>query len=228
MPSIDWLRMARGRAIAPAVVRRTKKGAALDDLARNPHGAVALVVAVGLTPASGIFGDAARLRRIRSVPGREPILGPFPHIADHIEEAIAVGRKRSDRRGALITVGGEIFVGKRALPGICHLTAARREFITPGKFSPVEAAARGVLPLGFGRQVLARPSGIGFSVSISDMHHRVIVEALIRATPTVWVGASSRRIQTATIATSRARSTGCRGGVNTSEPGFNIFGNAPG
>src|SRR5215472_5529176 len=68
---VDRLGVPRRRAIAPAVIRRAKMRAAFDDFARYAHGRTAFVVAAG--PAAGILRDAAGLRQIRTVPGREPI-----------------------------------------------------------------------------------------------------------------------------------------------------------
>src|SRR3954447_14894185 len=182
---VDRLCMACGGAVAAAVVRCTEKGTALDHLARNAHGRIAVVMAVGLTAAAGIYWDAACLRRIGGMPSREPIRGPLPDIADHVVEAVAVRRKASDRRCPRVAVAGEVFVRKRALPGIRHMAAAGREFLAPCKLGPIEAAACGVFPLGFRRQFLARPGGIGFGVCIRNVHHRVIVETLVRSAPTV-------------------------------------------
>src|SRR6188508_2393617 len=96
--------MARGRAVAAAVVRRAQMRAALDDLAGNPDLRLAGVVAVLLEPAARIFRDAAGLRRIRLVLLRIPVGGPLPDVADHVVHAVAVRRERGHRRGALETI----------------------------------------------------------------------------------------------------------------------------
>src|ERR1700754_1451693 len=64
--------------------------------------------------------------------GGPPILRPFPNIADHVVEAVAIGWKQADWRGALPTVAREIFVGKFALPDIGHGRIMRLERIAPG------------------------------------------------------------------------------------------------
>src|SRR5262245_51647074 len=102
-------------------------------------------------------------------------------MADHVVEAVAVGWKRPDRRGARGAVSREVFARKLALPGIGHMTAARGQFVAPGELGPVEAAAGGVLPLGFRRQFLAGPGGVGLSVLVCDMHDGMVVEAVFRA-----------------------------------------------
>src|SRR5215471_17247546 len=67
--------------------------------------------------------------------------GPFPHIADHVADAVSVRRERGHRRGALVTIELEILIRKRALPSVRHLLAAGREFISPGELRAVEPAA---------------------------------------------------------------------------------------
>ena len=152
--------------------------AAFKDLARDFDLGQAGVVAVFLASAARIFRNAARLRRVGLVLGRPPIGGPFPDIADHVVDAVAVRRKRHHRRGALVTVLAFIFVREISLPGIGAMLSAGRELVAPGEFGAVEAAARGELPLRFGRQVLARPFGVGERVRISDVHDRMIVQAV--------------------------------------------------
>ena len=173
---IDRLGMARRRPVAAAVVRRAEMRAALEHLARNFDVGLAGIVARVLAAAARIFRNAAGLRRIGFVLRRVPVGGPFPDIADHVVQAVAVRRKRRHRRGALVAVLVEILARKFALPGVGHVLAAGREFIAPGELGAVEAAARGKLPFGFGRQVLAGPSRIGQRIGIRDVHDRMIVE----------------------------------------------------
>src|SRR5262249_35091303 len=130
---IDRLRVARGRAIPAAVVRRAEMRTALQNLARNPDVRLAGVVARGFRPAARVLRNAARLRRVGFVPGRIPIRGPFPHVADHIVEAVAVRRKGGDRRRALEPVEREVLVREIALPGVRHLPAAWGESVAPGE-----------------------------------------------------------------------------------------------
>ena len=63
-----------------------------------------------------------------------------------------------------------------ALPGVGHVLAAGRELVAPGELRAVEPAARGELPFGFGRQLLAGPVRVGLGVAIGDVHDRMIVE----------------------------------------------------
>ena len=57
------------------------------------------------------------------------------------------------------------------------MLAAWRQFVAPDKFGAVQSAARGELPLGFGRQFLARPFRIGFGILEGDMDHGVVAPA---------------------------------------------------
>ncbi len=148
--------MSRGRTIAPAIVRRAEMRAPLKDLARNSDVGLAGVVAVAFRPATRIFRDATRFRRVGLVLGREPIAGPLPDIADHVVDAVAVRREGRHRRRA--PKAGFALVRKVAVPGVRHRAVARHEFVTPGKLGVLEPAARGKLPLGFGRQILSGPS----------------------------------------------------------------------
>src|SRR5262245_39008295 len=130
---IDRLRMARGRAVAAAVVGGTKVRAALDHLAGYLDARLARVVARTFGSAARILGNAARLRRIGLVLLRIPVGGPFPDVADHVVDAVAVGRERRHRRGALVPVLTQVMERKFALPGIGHRSAARRELLAPGE-----------------------------------------------------------------------------------------------
>src|SRR4249920_3881917 len=100
--------MPRGRAIAAAIVRRTQMRAAFDDLARNFDVRLVRVVAVFLAAAARIFRNAARLWRIGFVLSRIPIGRPFPDIADHVVQAVAVRWEGIDWRGAFVAVLMEI------------------------------------------------------------------------------------------------------------------------
>src|SRR5712671_6056093 len=102
--------MTRGRTIAAAVIGSAEMRAALEHLAWSPDVRLTRVVARGLWSAARIFRNAARLRRIGVMLLRIPIGRPFPDIADHVVEAVAVGRECGDRRGAFEAVGCKILV----------------------------------------------------------------------------------------------------------------------
>src|SRR5262245_266229 len=116
--------------------------AALEHLARNPDAWLAGVVARGLRAAARVLRDAAGLRGVGRMLRGPPVGGPFPDIADHVVEAVAVGRKGRDRRRPFEPVLSQILVREFTLPGIGHLLAAGSELVAPGEFGAVEAAAR--------------------------------------------------------------------------------------
>ena len=107
---------------------------------------------------------------------RIPIGGPFPDIADHVVQAVAVRRERGDGRCALEAVRAKVLPRKFTLPGVRHMLSARHELIAPGKLGTVEPAARGEFPFGLGRQVLAGPFGVSQRVGERHMHDRMMVE----------------------------------------------------
>src|SRR5579872_264537 len=122
--------------------------AAFDDLAGNFDPRLARVEAAFFAAASRVLWNAARLRRVCFVLLRPPVGGPFPHVADHVVDAVGVGRERHHRRGALEAVLTKIFVRGIALPGVGAVLPAGLELIAPGELGAVESATRGVLPLG--------------------------------------------------------------------------------
>ncbi len=67
------------------------------------------------------------------------------------------------------------------MPGIGHGSAIRLAGVAPGKLGAVEPAARGELPLGLGRQLLAGPRRVGLGVAIGDVDHGMVVEPLVGA-----------------------------------------------
>ncbi len=96
---------------------------------------------------------------------RIPVGRPFPDVADHVEHAVAVGRIALHRRRARPAVARQVLVQELALPGVGHVPAARRELVAPGELHVDKPAARRELPLGFGRDFLAGPSGVGLGAS---------------------------------------------------------------
>src|SRR5690348_12162095 len=108
--SVDRLSVAGRRAIAPAIVWRAKVRAAFQHLSPDLDLRLTWIEAFGFAPAARIARSAARFWRTYVVLGFVPVAGPFPDIANHIEEAIAIRRERLDWRGALISGGRCIFV----------------------------------------------------------------------------------------------------------------------
>src|SRR5215475_3069513 len=110
--------MTRGRSVAAAIVRRAEVRAALQYFSGNTDVGLTWIKAVGLGPATRILRDAAGFRRIGIVLGGPPVGGPFPDIADHVVDAVAVRRKRRHRRGAVEAMLAFIFVREISLPGV--------------------------------------------------------------------------------------------------------------
>ncbi len=97
---VDRLGVPRRRAIAAAIIRRAKMRSALNHLARDLDLGLARIVAVFRTRTARIDRHAARL--LLRVRRGMPIGDPFPGIADHVVEPVAVGREGSHRRCALV------------------------------------------------------------------------------------------------------------------------------
>src|SRR6476620_4273701 len=111
---------------------------------------------------------------------REPVGGPFPDVADHVEETVAVGRECPNRRRSRVAVRREVFQRECALPDVGHVTAVWCQLVAPCELGTIEATARRVLPLRRCWQLLACPGGIGRGILEGDVHHRMLVQALVR------------------------------------------------
>src|ERR1700692_348099 len=168
--------MTRGGPIATTVVGCAEMRAALEHFARDFDVRLTSVVTRGLWAAPWILRNAARLRRVGVMLLRIPIGGPLPDIADHVEKTEIVRRKSLDRRSARVSIAGEIFARKCALPDVCHVLAARCQLVSPCEFRPVKPAARCELPFSLGRQCLAGPFGVGFDIPIGDVDDGMVVE----------------------------------------------------
>jgi hypothetical protein len=160
---IDWLGVTGHRAITPAVVGGAEMRAAFDDFARNVR----------------IARNAAALRGMRVIVGRELVSRPLPYVPDHIKQTIAVRRKRSHRRGSRVSIGYKVFMWKRTLPSVGHVAAIRNKLIAPGVFGAIEPATRRKFPSCFRWKDLASPGRIGFRITIGDVHHWVVVQTAI-------------------------------------------------
>src|SRR5262249_55762148 len=130
---VHVFRMASRRPVAAAVIRGAQMRAAFYDFAGNLGRRQTGIVAVLLTPTAWIFWNATGLLRVRRVLAGPPICGPFPDIADHVVDAVAVRRKRRHRRGTVEAILAFIFVREISLPGICHVLAAGRKRVAPGE-----------------------------------------------------------------------------------------------
>src|SRR3954468_4369072 len=134
---VDRFALARGGSVAQAVARRAQVRSALDHPPRDGG--------VGSRGAARGWGGGLV----------EAVRGPLPHVAGHVEEAVAVGREGAGGRSAFVAVEREVLPRKLALPGVRHGPAVRERLMAPGVGRALESSARGVLPLGLGRENLA-------------------------------------------------------------------------
>src|SRR4029077_61112 len=167
--------------VAAAIVRRAQVRAAFDYFSRYPDGGLAWIKACSLRSAARVFGNAARFRRIGLVLLRIPVARPLPDIADHVVEAVAVGRERGYGRSALEAVFIEILTREFTLPGIRHVLATRRELVAPRKLGALDPATGAECALRLGRKLLAGPFRIGLRVAVRYVYDRMIVEPTDRA-----------------------------------------------
>src|SRR5262245_320265 len=93
---IDGLGHARRRSIAPAVVWRAQMRTAFHHFARDldiRHVGIETLVSFST------YGVEARATRLNDrVVLLVPIRGPLPHVAGHVVEPVAIGRKTSHWR----------------------------------------------------------------------------------------------------------------------------------
>src|SRR5215211_5260833 len=127
---IDRVGRACRWSVAPAVVRRAQERTALDHLARDGDVGHLRIVALLPCPTAGI--DAAATVTFRLVMIPIPVSSPLPDVARHVEQPVAVGRERPDRRCPLELVGPQVLDGELALPGVRHHFALGREVVPPG------------------------------------------------------------------------------------------------
>ena len=147
--------LARRRAVAQTVVRGTKMRTALDHLARESLAALH-------TRRRSTARPSRRGRRF------EPVGRPFPDVAGHVVDPVAVRREALDRRRTLVTVRTEVLPRKLPLPRIRHHAAAWRELLAPRERRSVEIAAGRVLPLRLGRERLARLPSSGLKMEVAS------------------------------------------------------------
>src|SRR4029079_3637717 len=157
---VDGLALAGRRAIAMAVVGRTEMRPALGDGAWDQIDRVRRIVARRRVQHAWIARGTAGVVDGIGVPNTKVVGRPLPDVAGHVEEAVAVRRKRADRRCASEAVELEVLPGELALPRVGHHPAVGRELVAPGIDGPLEAAPGSELPLGLGRQVLAGPGRV--------------------------------------------------------------------
>ena len=217
--SIDRLGMARGRAIAAAIIAGAEVRTAFKHLAWNFDLRLARVVARRLRPAARIFRNAARLRRIGFVLCANTNPSSIPRRCRSCRR----GRSRSAEMQRPATCAQsrrrtKVLSRKFTLPGVRHMLAAGRKLIAPGKFRAVKPAARGEFPFGLGRQVFAGPFGVGQRVHECHMHDRMIVEPVDVAVAGRRGDASRRPLGISTIDSSRVDRLGATAARRQASP----------
>src|SRR5215470_15619023 len=124
---VDGLGVTCRGPVAAAVTRCAQVRAALQYLARDADVRLAFIVAALLGRTVRILRKAARAWRGNFVLRAVPVGSPLPHVADHVVEAIAVGRIRGDRGGARVAIRACVLVRKLPLPGVGHVPVLRHE-----------------------------------------------------------------------------------------------------
>src|SRR5206468_2540573 len=99
----------------------------------------------------------------------EPVGGPFPDVAGHVVQSVAIGREGVHGAGSVVAVGAGVFGREGALPDVHSVLAARLALVAPGEDPAIEPAAGRELPLGLSRQAPVRPGAIRLSVVPGDM-----------------------------------------------------------
>src|SRR5215470_1213600 len=100
---------------------------------------------------AGLARHATGFFEVFGATRHEGARGPFPHIADHVVEPIAICGKGIDWRGALVSIELEVLPGKSALPCVSHRPPLRSKRFAPCIGRAVETAARREFPFGFDR-----------------------------------------------------------------------------
>src|SRR5215211_2283554 len=124
---VDFAFAASADDVARAILLIAKKGAAAMD----PLLLVRLSRVKWRVRPLWIGRDSTficeRLVVIRAI----PIAAPFPYIAGHVVETVAIWRKRFHRRDAFVTVFARILHWKFSLPRVGHPFAAGTKIIAP-------------------------------------------------------------------------------------------------
>src|SRR5262249_4516914 len=93
-----------------------------------------------------------------------PVAAPLPDVAGHVVQAVAVGRERLHRRGALVAVPGRVLPRELALPAVALRLLLREGLVAPGVGLAFQTAPGGELPFRLGRQSLPGPLRISNGV----------------------------------------------------------------
>src|SRR5262249_7969864 len=103
--------------------------------------------------------------RTAGVVDSPPVRTPLPDVARDVVQPEAVGREGVDRASAEVTVVAGVLRGERPLPDVAAVVPSPRELVSPGNPRLLEPTARGVLPLGFGREPHSAPAAVGRGIA---------------------------------------------------------------
>src|SRR5918996_5442439 len=150
-----------------------------DAEAEVAPGGVAGVVRPGRHSVAVAVGVMTQVRAAPHRPGsvgvRLPaVRRPLPDVAGHVVEPVAVGPVRPDRRRAEMPVVAGVVTREVALPDVAHVPTTGPQLVAPGESRSVEAATRGVLPLGLAWQAGPGPRAVGQGVVMGDVDDGVI------------------------------------------------------
>src|SRR6266480_3088718 len=120
------------RAITQAVIRRAEEGPAFEHFSWDADLWLCRINTLLSCPPSRIDRDAARPGRVCWMPLLVPVRRPFPHIARHVIQPIAIRWEGAHGRRPFIAICHQVLPGELPLPGVGHQLATRSEFIPPG------------------------------------------------------------------------------------------------
>src|SRR5436189_4322638 len=95
-------------AIPQAVIRRTEEGPAFEHFSWDAELRLGRINTLLPCPPSRIERDAARPCRVCWMTLLVPVRRPFPHIARHVIQPIAIGREGAHGRRPLIAIGEQV------------------------------------------------------------------------------------------------------------------------
>ena len=117
------------RAITQAVIGRAEEGPAFEHLSWDAELRLRRINTLLSCPPSRIDRDAACPGRVFWMMLLVPVRRPFPHIASHVIQPIAIRREGAHGRCPFITICHQVLPGELPLPGVGHQLATRSEFI---------------------------------------------------------------------------------------------------
>ena len=171
---VNGLGISSGRAIPLAIAFGAQMRAALHHLARNTDG-LAFDDTATLRSTARIGRDAASIATLAFNPWLgEPVIGPFPDIADHVIQAIAIGRiVFSPVMCATIHPPENWRAGTHLASNLP--ASAHRVQVHPPKHNPRRRFHRArQIPTPLRSAVACRPKRIGDRISVDDMDHRMV------------------------------------------------------